>query len=101
MAHTLLTMDEISNSNEYWIGDTGATTHITGIPEGIYNCASPEGTSKVAIGNGSTLEGWIVDETGSSTERIELGSVTVSSGEKIQFSQFNSTDETWMEIEWK
>ena len=46
MAHTQLTMDEISNSNEYWIGDTGATTHITSIPEGIYNCASPDGTSQ-------------------------------------------------------
>ena len=91
MAHTQLTMDEISNSDEYWIGDTGATTHITSIPEGIYNCARPDGTSKVVMGNGNkiskdkigTLKGWIVDDNANSTTKIELGSVTVSSGAKF------------------
>ena len=91
MAHTQLTMDEISNSDEYWIGDTGITTHITSFPEGVYNCASPKGTSKVVMGNGNkiskdkigTLKGWIVDENENSTTKIELGSVTVSSGAKF------------------
>ena len=53
MAHTLLTMDEISKTRKYWIGDTGATTHVTNNLEGILNCASPPSSSKVVMGNGS------------------------------------------------
>ena len=62
-------MDEIYNSGEYWIGDTGATIHVTN-SAGIYNCANSSEAIKVVMGNGSkinkeaagTLKGWIIDE---------------------------------------
>ena len=50
-----LTMKDIMTNNEYWIGDTGATTHMTNTSAGIYNCAYPTGQTKVVMGNGTKI----------------------------------------------
>ena len=49
-----LRMKDIMNNNEYWIGDTGATNHMTNNSEGIYNCAYPTESTQVVMGNGTS-----------------------------------------------
>ena len=44
-----LSIKDLENNDEYWIGDTGATTHITNHSAGIYNCAYPTGATKVLM----------------------------------------------------
>ena len=87
-----LVMKDIMNNNEYWIGDTGATTHMTNNSEGIYNCAYPTESTQVVMGNGTkvnkekigTLIGQISSKNGTG-EKIELQSVVVSSQAKFNF----------------
>lgn len=52
---TELSMKDIMNNNKYWIGDTGATTHMINNSEGIYNCAYPTESTKVVMGNGTKV----------------------------------------------
>ena len=50
-----LTLKDIAYHDEYWIGDTGATTHITNSMAGIYNCAYPAESIKIMMGNGAKV----------------------------------------------
>ena len=92
-----LTMKDIMNNNEYWIGDTGATTHMTNASAGIYNCAYPTGQTKVVMGNGAkinrekigTLKGQVCSVNGA-REHLELKSVVVSSQVKFNLLSLTS-----------
>ena len=84
-----LSIKDLENNDEFWIGDTGATTHITNYSAGIYNCAYPTGKSKVIMGNGTkvtrdkigTLIGKVVQKN--ANYRIKLNLVVVSSEAKF------------------
>ena len=99
-----LSINDIENNDEYWIGDTGATTHITNYPEGIYNCAYPTGETKVIMGNGTkvtkdkigTLIGKVIQKD-VNDQRIELKSVVVSS--QVKFNLLSLT--ALMRVGWQ
>lgn len=50
---TELTLDAISNHDEYWAEDTGSTTYVTKSSTGIYNCIYPTKPKKGVTGNGT------------------------------------------------
>ena len=94
-----LSINDIENNNEYWIGDTGATTHITNYPEGIYNCAYPTGetkVTKVTKDKVGTLIGKVI-QNDASDQRIELKSVVVSSQAKFNLLSLTAL----MKIGWQ
>ena len=50
-----LTIKDLENNDEYWIGDTGTIIHITNHSARIYSCAYPTGASKLVMGNGTKV----------------------------------------------
>ena len=85
-----LDLADITDGSEYWIGDTGATIHMTNSNEGMTDLRQTD-DQKVVMGNGTemikeqkgTLKGWLVNTNGQVTYPISIGSVMVSKKAKF------------------
>ena len=90
MIATKLDLEDITDGSEYWIGDTGATIHMTSSNESMTNLQQTD-EQKVVMGNGTklikeqkgTLKGWLVNTDGQVTYPISIGSVMVSKKAKF------------------
>ena len=82
------TLKDIIHS-EYWIGDTGATTHITHDRVGMVDLTTI--TQKLMMGNGTetvglqegTIKGYLTSKEGKNIGRITLSQVTYSKDAKL------------------
>ena len=86
MAGNARFLEEIANNPEYWIGDTGASTHITMSDKGMEKLRIPEVESTVVMANGEklakegigTVKGFIVSNDGNYIGDIAITSVNVT-----------------------
>ena len=82
------TLSDIIHS-DYWVGDTGATTHLTNDATGMIDLVSSK--QKMMMGNGSetkgakegTVKGSLCDKNGSTLAPITLSGVTYSKDAKL------------------
>ena len=94
---TRTVFDELSTNPDLWIGDSGATTHITFNKSGMTDLITPHDDTKVIVGNGEVLEreeignlhGTIYDKDDNSLYTATLKNVVVSS--KAQFNLLSVT----------
>jgi hypothetical protein len=91
------TLEELQGS-DYWIGDTGATTHLTSNNKGIINGRKvTKGSENVVMGNGNACATSIVgdliatmcNKNGKVLMPIKLGDVTCSND--VKFNLFSIT----------
>ena len=89
---TRTVFDELSTNPDLWIGDSGATTHITFSKSAMADLTAPKDATKVIVGNGEVLEreqignlhGTIYDKDENYLYNATLKNVVVSSN-----AQFN------------
>ena len=84
------TLDDISGK-DFWIGDTGATTHLTNCDEGMVNTRVPTKSENIVMGNGTSasvnkigdLLGTACNKDGDEIQKLKLHEVTHSKGAKF------------------
>ena len=84
------TLSDISNE-EYWIGDTGATTHLTNSDAGMINMRQAKAGENVVMGNGTAARaqtvgavlGTICNKNGKELNKLTLSEVTYASNSKF------------------
>ena len=87
---TPTTLDEITGK-EFWIGNTGATTHLTNCDEGMVNTRMPARRENLVMGNGTSasanaigdLLGTACDKDGNKLQKIKLQEVTYAKNAKF------------------
>ena len=75
-----LTINHLIHHDELWVGDTGATSHMTFTMQGMSNVCNPSKDECIIVGNGNTVNatktgdvhGVLFDKDGK-----ELGSITI------------------------
>jgi len=96
-ATTPQSLNDLHHS-EYWIGDTGDTTHFTPIQDGMINLRTPKGEN-VVMGNGNAAKASMIGDVAGtliSKYGVELHPVTLSNTTYSKEAKFNLFSLTMM-----
>ena len=92
-----MSLDHAAGNEELWIGDTGASAHITHSSKGMINLIKPKSKVEVVMGNGEKIEreltgnvkGHILDKNGKKVKKVQIENVIVST--EAEFNLFSIT----------
>ena len=79
-----LTLQDVLKSDELWVGDTGASTHMTCSNHGMYDTRAGQDGDTMIMGNGTsatattigTIDGTIINKNGENAGTVLLKNVT-------------------------